>query len=73
MISVSRPINGITLNGDEFLLDENNEVILFPDKTTAVNWLHEKGVTDEEIEGFNFNNEDDNEEDDFADRIYALS
>ena len=72
MISVSRPINGITLNGDEFLLDENDEVMLFADKTSAINWLHEQGVTDEEVEGFNFNSDDEDDEDDFADRIYIL-
>ncbi|MBA4124400.1 MAG: hypothetical protein H0X72_18305 [Acidobacteria bacterium] len=67
MISVSRPVNGISINGDEFLLDENNEVILFPDKMAALDWLHECGVTDEEVEGFNFNNEDEDGEEDFAD------
>jgi len=68
MISISRPINGITLNGDEFLLDENNEVILFPDKATALDWLHKQGVEDDEIEGFNFNDEEGN----IADRIYTV-
>ncbi len=58
MISISRPINGISINGDEFLLDENNEVLLFEDETAAINWLNEHGVTDKEIEGFNFNDED---------------
>lgn len=64
MISVSRPINGISLNGDEYLLDDNNELLLFPDETAARNWLYERGVTDEEIEGFNFNEEDDLTDDD---------
>ena len=72
MISVSRPINGITLNGDEFLLDETGEVMFFADKTAAINWLHEQGVTDAEIEGFNFNSDDEDDEDDFADRIYVV-
>lgn len=72
MISISKPINGITINGDVFLLDENNEVILFPDKTAALDWLHKRGVTNEEIEGFNFNNDDENEGD-IADRIYAVA
>ncbi len=71
MISVSKPINGITINGDEFLLDENNEVILFPDKATALDWLRDNGVGDDEIEEFNFNNEDSNE-DNTADRIYSV-
>lgn len=58
MISISRPINGISLNGDEFLLDENNELLLFEDEKAAIDWLHEHGVTDNEIEGFNLNDED---------------
>ncbi|NJM51954.1 MAG: hypothetical protein HC846_00375 [Blastocatellia bacterium] len=58
MISISRPINGISLNGDEFLLDEDNELLLFEDETAALTWLRERGVTDKEIEGFNFNDED---------------
>lgn len=63
MIFVSRPINGISINGDEVLLDDNNELLLFEDETAAINWLHERGVTDEEIEGFNFNDENDLEGD----------
>lgn len=64
MISVSKPINGISINGDEFLLDDNNELLLFEDETSALVWLHERGVTDKEIEGFNFNDEDELAEDD---------
>lgn len=64
MISISKPINGISLNGDEFLLDENDELLLFEDEKTALDYLHERGVTDEEIEGFNFNDEDELAEDD---------
>ncbi len=63
MIFVSRPINGISINGDEVLLDDNNELLLFEDKTAAINWLHERGVSNEEIEGFNFNEEDELEDD----------
>ena len=63
MISVSRPINGISINGDEVLLDENNELLLFEDETAAINWLYERGVTDKEIGGFNFNDEDELEDD----------
>lgn len=63
MIFISRPINGISINGDEVLLDDNNELLFFEDETAAINWLHERGVTDKEIEGFNFNNEDESEND----------
>ena len=58
MISVSKPINGISLNGDEFFMDENNELLLFEDETAALTWLHGRGVTDKEVESFNFNDED---------------
>ena len=63
MIFVSRPINGISINGDEVLLDDNNELLLFEDETAAIKWLRERGVSDEEIEGFNFNDEDELEDD----------
>lgn len=70
MISVSRAINGITINGDEFLLDDNNELLTFEDETIARKWLHERGVTEEEIASFTFIDEDN--EDGQADRLYFI-
>lgn len=57
MITVGRPVNGISLNGDEFLLDDDNNVLEFCDKWAAMTYLRENGVelTDEQMEdSFNF-------------------
>lgn len=52
---VSRPINGITLNGDgEMLLDENDEVKYFASQEAAKQYLRENGVGDDEMEFLNF-------------------
>lgn len=52
MITVSKPINGVTLNGDEWLLDDNGEVMKFETKEDAVVFLKKHGVTD--ISDLNF-------------------
>lgn len=57
MISVSRPKNGITLNGDEYLLDDDGEVMLFESIEDAKEHLLSKGLEAEDIENFNFNEE----------------
>lgn len=48
--TISRPINGITLNGNEFLLDEDGEVIRFATRELAEALLHEAGYSD--LDGF---------------------
>lgn len=57
VVTVGRPINGISLNGDEFLLDDENNVLEFNSKGDAYEFLRENGVdlTDEDMEdSFNF-------------------
>ena len=49
MIIVGRPINGITLNPLEYLLDDDGKVKKFPSKKQAVSFLKEKGFTDDDI------------------------
>lgn len=50
-IVVSRAINGISLNGSEYLLDENDDVMKFDDVESAKNFLKNHGITDfEEVE-----------------------
>ena len=39
MISIYRYINGISLNGREYLLNEENEVLLFPSRDKAFKFL----------------------------------
>ncbi|MCE9557590.1 MAG: hypothetical protein K8R88_01425 [Armatimonadetes bacterium] len=48
--TISRPINGITLNGNEFLLDEDGEVIRFATRELAEALLRESGYSD--LDGF---------------------
>lgn len=48
--TISRPINGITLNGNEFLLDDDGEVIKFATRKLAEDLLHEAGYSD--LDGF---------------------
>jgi len=57
VVTVGKPINGISLNGDEFLLDADNLVIEFDDKQAAYQFLRDNGydLTDQEMEAtFNF-------------------
>jgi hypothetical protein len=53
-VSVSRAVEGITLNGDEYLLDAENNLMIFGSITEAQNFLKENGCADEELEAFNF-------------------
>jgi hypothetical protein len=52
MIKVGRAINGIGLNGREWLLNEDNSLMEFKDKEEAKKFLRDAGVdlTDEEME-----------------------
>lgn len=36
---IARPVNGISLNGDEYLLDSSENVILFPSVTLARSFM----------------------------------
>lgn len=57
MIAISKPINGISLNGNEYLLDSKNEVMKFEDTKRAKEFLRDNGInlTDEEMnDSFNF-------------------
>jgi len=54
-VMVARPVDGITLNTDlEMLLDDNNEVIIFANKTEAEAFLLEHGVDAEDMEHMYF-------------------
>ena len=52
MIKVGRAINGIGLNGREWLLNEDNSLMEFNNKEEAKEFLRDAGVdlTDEEME-----------------------
>lgn len=52
---VGRPINGVTINGDEYLRDaDTEETLVFPSKESAIEFLKSRGFDDEEISGLNF-------------------
>jgi hypothetical protein len=50
MIRIGRPINGVTINGLEYILDENGREMRFADKAAASAFLRGKGFTDDELE-----------------------
>lgn len=59
MISIARAVSGISLNGIEYLVDANNEIVPFKDKEEVFKHLRDtdySDFTDEEIEdSFIFN------------------
>lgn len=48
---IGRAINGITINGREFVCDANNEPMLFDSEDLARTFLKENGIDDPEAEG----------------------
>ena len=55
MISIYRYINDISLNGKEYLLDEENQELKFSNKKQAFNFLSNGGVEakdEEELEEY---------------------
>ena len=53
-IIVGRPINGITLNSLQYLLDENGDEIKFPTADHAKRWLKQEGYSEREIGTMSF-------------------
>lgn len=53
-VVVGRYINGVTINGLEYLQNDNREVIYFDGIEAAKNYLREHDVTDEEMEDLVF-------------------
>ncbi len=51
---IARPINNISLNGLEFVLDEFGEVKRFQNKDEAVEFLKEQGLNQEDIDSLEF-------------------
>jgi len=54
MVAVSRSINGISINGDEWLLEDDEKLKLFSHKDEAVEFLKNHGITDTDIESYTF-------------------
>lgn len=48
--AIGRPIEGITLNGNEYVLDDDGELMTFDSVEDALDFLKACGLTDEDIE-----------------------
>jgi hypothetical protein len=57
-ITISRPVNGISLNGDEDLLDEEGKLIAFDAVREAVNFLADRNCTIGDLRELDFNMEE---------------
>lgn len=53
-VIVGRHINGITINPLEYLLDEDEEPMVFESEEVAKDFLKEKGFADDDIYWFVF-------------------
>ena len=53
-IIVGRNINGITLNGYEYITDNNNFLIGFISEKSARDYLHRHGISDNDIQYLEF-------------------
>lgn len=49
-VMIGRPINGISINGNEYVCDKNGLAIVFDDENDAREFLKSNGYTDEDIE-----------------------
>lgn len=49
--AIGRPIEGVTLNGNEYVLDECGELMTFDSAEDALDFLKACGFTDGDIEG----------------------
>jgi hypothetical protein len=58
MVTISRPINGIPLNGQEYLMTQDGSLAVFEDIDEAMQFLElmgAKGTYDELMDQYNFN------------------
>ncbi|MBU5594887.1 hypothetical protein KQI76_06890 [Amphibacillus sp. MSJ-3] len=51
---IARPINGITINGLEYILDDFGEVKRFNNEDEAVQFLKQNDLSEKEIESLKF-------------------
>ena len=58
MITISKPINDIGINGDEYLLGEDNKPLLFNAQKDAFLFLLDHNFTRDQISWLNFNSEE---------------
>jgi len=53
-IAIGRPINGITINGLEYLLDDDGNEMCFDTKEDAMTFLRNADVPESAIESFEY-------------------
>jgi hypothetical protein len=58
LITISRPINGISINGDEYALAEDGKPLEFGTVREAVNFLADRNWTLEDLRGVNWHFEE---------------
>lgn len=63
-VLIGRPINGISINGLEYVCDDEGIAIAFENEERARDFLHKNGVSDESIEDCGIVFEEVEEEDD---------
>ena len=42
--AIARPINGVSINGNEYLLDDNNKILKFKTEKECVNYCRSVGL-----------------------------
>lgn len=58
MVCVTRPYDGITINEEvEYLLDDDGNIMYFPTENAARDYLRDRGLTDDDMEYLNFEEE----------------
>jgi hypothetical protein len=58
MVVIGRPVNGISINGLEWLLDGNGEPMRFANGSEAKQFLFDNGETNENIYSYWFEDEE---------------
>jgi hypothetical protein len=53
-IAIIRPINGISLNGDEYIIDEDGAPIEFDTVKEAINFLLDRNYAASDLRELNF-------------------
>lgn len=48
--AIGRPIEGITINGNEYVLDDDGELMTFDSEEDALDFLKACGLADDDIE-----------------------
>ena len=49
-VIIGRPINGVSINGNEYVKDDHGNMMKFKDEREARAFLHEHGMSDVNIE-----------------------